>query len=133
MFRVIRITNTPDNQNDEIIVLPGSYDGTKAARESISEPGDYFLIKTFNIKKDGIKGTGEDNSGSAQTSQTTAQTGMEGGNSESQQDIQQGSAGENDSSTSKETEGSSTKKAATKSGTKKAATKSSTSAKAKNK
>jgi len=93
MFRVIRINDNGSNQPADIIVLPGSYEGSGAARKSITESGEYFIINSFNYQDDGTKPISPDNSQGQTTEKTASQHEMDGSDKKSQQaaEIGQGS------------------------------------------
>lgn len=107
MVKVVRVTTAADNQSSELFILPGNFNGSVEARNSITETGEYFLINTFSFINHGNDSTKANHSGSETTKETTPPVGMESGNTTGQQKIQQGSADQKQASSKKE---SSTKK-----------------------
>jgi len=49
MVKVVRVTTAADNQSSELFILPGNFNGSVDARNSITETGEYFLINTFHF------------------------------------------------------------------------------------
>lgn len=95
-FRLLKISD------DQLIVLPGNYDGSGAARAAITEPGEYLLINSFKIQADGNNSITENNFGSKAIAKTAPETGMESSSAAGIKEVQQGNDGKVSSSAKKE-------------------------------
>ena len=93
-FKLLQIITTAAGASS-LHVLPGSFDGVAAARESIDEPGEYFLINSFKIDTNGIKkhSTDENNSQGKTDPESSSKNDLESSSAAGEQTIQAGDTG----------------------------------------